>query len=223
MNVKKRNFLIFQTFYTLLIIAASAVVTTFYIFHVVLSTPDIEVLRRVDNDTTAQMELTSSKSIIEVFSYGCHYCQKAEPDLLAFEKTLPASAKLIRVHIGQSDGLGRYAPLYATLTVMGLESKLRQAAFKAVLEDNLDLSDVTVRNQWLARQGVDVAAYEKAEKSARTQSLLALSQQVTDLYAIQATPTYIVGKNWVVLTDRAWPAMGEQLKSLLLANKPLEK
>jgi protein dithiol oxidoreductase (disulfide-forming) len=220
---KKRKFFVLQALYTLLVIIASAVVTTFYIFQVVLAKPDIEVLRHVDNDKTAQVAFTSSTSIIEVFSYGCHYCEKAEPDLSAFEKTLPKNIKLIRLHIGQSDGLGRYAPLYATLTVMGVESKLHQAAFKAVLEDNLDLADVAVRNQWLTEKGVDIAQYEETEKSARVKSLLAMLQQVTDAYGVSATPAYIVGKNWVTLTDRDWPAMGEQLKSLLLTNKPLEK
>jgi len=57
---KKRKFFVLQALYTLLVIIASAVVTTFYIFQVVLAKPDIEVLRHVDNDKTAQVAFTSS-------------------------------------------------------------------------------------------------------------------------------------------------------------------
>ncbi|EAW4494851.1 thiol:disulfide interchange protein DsbA/DsbL, partial [Salmonella enterica] len=182
-----------------------------------------DALRRIDNKQVAQITQISPDTIVEMFSYGCGYCEKSEKELDKFEKMLPASKKLIRMHVSNNGGLGRFAPLYATLNVMGLESKLRVAAFHAVIQERKDLAEPTIRNQWLIANGVDVAEYEKTEKSAQVKALLQLSKQLTEVYGVNGTPEYIVGKRWVTFTDREWPAMGKQLMSLLMNDKPLEK
>lgn len=222
LTVNKKKFYLLLIMYTILIILASSIITTQYIFKVVLSSNQ-EVLRRIDDKQVAKITQISPDTIVEMFSYGCGYCEKSEPELDKFEKTLPASKKLIRMHVSNNGGLGRFAPLYATLTVMGLESKLRGAAFHAVMQERKDLAEPTIRNQWLIDNGVDVAEYEKTEKSEQAKALLQLSKQLTEVYGINGTPEYIIGKKWVTFTDREWPAMGKQLMSLLMNDKPLEK
>lgn len=223
LKINKGKFYCYQFCYTILIVLLSSAITTWYIFNVVMSAPPLEVLRKVEDNKTITSPLLTQDTIVEMFSYGCHYCQKAEDDLKAFEKTLPNSKKLVRLHIGLNDGLGSYAPLFATLSVMGVEPALHTAAYHAVLDEGKDLSNISVRNAWLTQQGIDIATYENVARSEEVKSLLALSQQVTDEYGIHATPAYIVGRRWVTLTDREWPAMGEQLKSLLINDKPVDK
>ncbi|CFQ89572.1 putative thiol:disulfide interchange protein [Yersinia frederiksenii] len=211
--------------YTLLVILISSLITTAYFHYFVLNQDEQETLFAVSNSEVENSPIKDDKTIIEIFSYGCHYCAINEENVTQLENRMPEGTRFVRLHISsdKTTGLGRFAPIFATLSVMGIESQHRQSAYKAVLEDNIDLSDNSQLETWLKANGIDVAQYQQVSQSAEVKELIAYMTAVTAHYKIDATPTFIVGKKWIALQDRQFPEFSDHLLSLLEHDKALEK
>lgn len=211
--------------YTLLVILISSLITTAYFHYFVLNQDEQETLFAVSNSEVENSPIKDDKTIIEIFSYGCHYCAINEENVTQLENRMPEGTRFVRLHISsdKTTGLGRFAPIFATLSVMGIEPQHRQSAYKAVLEDNIDLSDNSQLETWLKTNGIDVAQYQQVSQSAEVKELIAYMTAVTAHYKIDATPTFIVGKKWIALQDRKFPAFSDNLLSLLEHDKALEK
>lgn len=211
--------------YTLLVILISSLITTAYFHYFVLNQDTQETLFSVSSSDVENSPIKDDKSIIEIFSYGCHYCAINEENVAQLESRMPEGTRFIRLHISsdKTSGLGRFAPMFATLSVMGIESQHRASAYKAVLEDNINFSDNSKLEAWLKANGIDVAKYQQVRQSAEVKELVAYMTAVTAHYKVDATPTFIVGKKWIALQDREFPAFSDHLLSLLEHDKALEK
>ncbi|CNK93571.1 putative thiol:disulfide interchange protein [Yersinia frederiksenii] len=211
--------------YTLLVILISSLITTAYFHYFVLNQDTQETLFSVSSSDVENSPIKDDKSIIEIFSYGCHYCAINEENVAQLESRMPEGTRFIRLHISsdKTSGLGRFAPMFATLSVMGIESQHRASAYKAVLEDNIDFSDNSKLEAWLKANDIDVAKYQQVRQSAEVKELVAYMTAVTAHYKVDATPTFIVGKKWIALQDREFPAFSDHLLSLLEHDKALEK
>ncbi|CFQ48008.1 putative thiol:disulfide interchange protein [Yersinia frederiksenii] len=211
--------------YTLLVILISSLITTAYFHYFVLNQDTQETLFSVSSSDVENSPIKDDKSIIEIFSYGCHYCAINEENVAQLESRMPEGTRFIRLHISsdKTSGLGRFAPMFATLSVMGIESQHRASAYKAVLEDNIDFSDNSKLEAWLKANGIDVAKYQQVRQSSEVKELVAYMTAVTAHYKVDATPTFIVGKKWIALQDREFPAFSDHLLSLLEHDKALEK
>ncbi|WP_186378213.1 DsbA family protein [Yersinia rochesterensis] len=211
--------------YTLLVILISSLITTAYFHYFVLNQDEQETLLAVSSSEVENSPIKDDKTIIEIFSYGCHYCAINEENVTQLENRMPEGTRFVRLHISsdKTTGLGRFAPIFATLSVMGIEPQHRQSAYKAVLEDNIDLSDNSQLETWLKANDIDVAKYQQVSQSAEVKELLAYMTAVTAHYKIDATPTFIVGKKWIALQDRQFPEFSDHLLSLLEHDKALEK
>lgn len=183
--------------YTLLVILISSLITTAYFHYFVLNQDAQESLFSVSSSDIENSPIKDDNSIIEIFSYGCHYCAINEENVSQLENRMPAGTRFIRLHISsdKTTGLGRFAPIFATLSVMGIEPQHRQSAYKAVLDDNIDLSDNSQLETWLKANDIDVAKYQQVSQSAEVKALISYMTAVTTHYKIDATPTFIVGKN----------------------------
>ncbi len=211
--------------YTLVVIIISALITTAYYQYFVFAQDEQETLFSLSDSEVANSPIKDDKTIIEIFSYGCHYCSINEENIANLEKRMPEGSRFVRLHISsdKTSGLGRFAPMFATLSVMGIESQHRQSAYKAVLEENIDLSDKAQLETWLKANGIDVAKYQQVSQSEEVKELLAYMKAVTAHYKVDATPTFIVGKKWIALQDREFSAFSDHLLSLLEHDKALEK
>ncbi|OVZ92615.1 thiol:disulfide interchange protein [Yersinia frederiksenii] len=208
-----------------MVILISSLITTAYFHYFVLNQDTQETLFSVSSSDVENSPIKDDKSIIEIFSYGCHYCAINEENVAQLESRMPEGTRFIRLHISsdKTSGLGRFAPMFATLSVMGIESQHRASAYKAVLEDNIDFSDNSKLEAWLKANGIDVAKYQQVRQSAEVKELIAYMTAVTAHYKVDATPTFIVGKKWIALQDREFPAFSDHLLSLLEHDKALEK
>ncbi|WP_261371464.1 DsbA family protein [Yersinia frederiksenii] len=211
--------------YTLLVILISSLITTAYFHYFVLNQDEQETLFSVSSSDVENSPIKDDKSIIEIFSYGCHYCAINEENVAQLESRMPEGSRFVRLHISsdKTTGLGRFAPMFATLSVMGIESQHRASAYKAVLEDSIDFTDNSKLEAWLKANGIDVAKYQQVSQSAQVKELIAYMSAVTAHYKVDATPTFIVGKKWIALQDREFPAFSDHLLSLLEHDKALEK
>ncbi|AUY16451.1 MULTISPECIES: DsbA family protein [Serratia] len=209
--------------YTLVIIFASSFLTAFYFKHYVMQPPVAESLSFIAPEKIEQSPLQDDNTIVEVFSYACHYCEVNESGVAELEKSLPAGAKLVRLHLSDDSqaGMAAFAPLFATLTVMGIEAQHRPAAYRAIIKENLNLADDKQLSAWLTANGIDEAAYQQARESERVKELLAYMTAVSRYYQVNATPSFIVNRKWLALQDREFSAFSRQLLSLLQHDKPL--
>lgn len=222
----KKPFFLFA--YTLLVIIISSLITTAYFHYFVLnqnSGPEQQALTMLGEDDIKNSPINTDNSIIEIFSYGCHYCALNDEDVSKMEARMPAGAQFVRVHIANlnNDGLASFAPLFATLTVMGIEPLHRASAYDAIIKQKIDLSNPGIRDQWLTKNGIDIVAYNKASQTPQVTELLNYMTKVSGYYKIKATPTFIVNKKWLALQDREFPEFADHLLSLLQHDKPLEK
>ncbi len=211
--------------YTIFVILVSSLITTAYLHYFVLNQDTQESLISVSSSDIQGSPIKDDKTIIEIFSYGCHYCAINEENMAKLEQRMPEGTRFIRLHISsdQPSGLARFAPIFATLSVMGIEPQYRQSAYKAVLKDNIDLTDRSQRDAWLKSNDIDVVKYQQTSQSAEVKDLLNYMTAVRTYYKIDATPAFIVGKKWVALQDRAFPAFSDHLLSLLQHDKALDK
>ncbi|ENA0612469.1 DsbA family protein [Enterobacter bugandensis] len=223
--MKKRIF--YVLIYTVFVAVVSALITTAWFHTFVLnqaSDDGQQVLTSISADKLKKSPIADGEDIIEIFSYGCHYCAINEKNVEALEKQMPAGKKLVRLHfsLDNQGGLARYAPVFATLQVMGIEEAHRQSAYDAVMKNHVDLGDATQRDLWLEQNKIDVATYRKVSQSAEVKTLLDYMTRVTQYYDINATPTFIVDKKWVAIQDRDFPSFSEKLLSILKTGKAPE-
>ena len=217
---------LFITAYTLVVIIISSLITTAYFHYFVLDTgSEQQSLVALDSYHIKNSPFKEENTIIELFSYGCHYCALNEENIDKLEARMPAGSKLIRLHINNEKmgGLASFSPLFATLTVMGIEPQHRQSAYNAIIKDQIDLSNPKNRDSWLSEQGIDPAEYARISQTPQVKALLDSMTEITRYYNIDATPTFVVNRKWLALQDREFPEFADHLLSLLQHDKPLEQ
>jgi len=207
--------------YTFIVALISSLITVLcyqiFVFNTFsLSSSSLDSLRKVDSAIVSSSPITNENSIIEVISYGCHYCASNEEDIEKFAATLPADSTFEVIHItGEGSGLAVYSPIFATLEVMGVEHQMRDSAFNAVLTRGINLADDDVLNGWLGKNNIDVEKYHQIRQSKAVSERLEYMKKITDHYEINATPLFIVNKQFVVAKDRAFPEFGDHMRQLL--------
>jgi thiol:disulfide interchange protein DsbA len=222
-----RKKIIIVALYSLFIAVISALSTTAYFHAFVLNKNEQsaqDLLTSISADKIANSVIKEGEDIIEILSYGCHYCAANEENVQQLEKRLTTGKKLVRLHISYEDqsGLGRYAPVFATLDAMGIEAKYRESAYQAVNKQSIDLGDTTQLNAWLKSNEINQDEYNKARQSPAVNKKLEYMTQVTRDYKISVTPTFIIAKKWVAIQDRAFPNFADQLLSLLNTDSAVE-
>ena len=149
--------------YTFLVALISSLITVLcyhiFVFNTFASdSSEPSALREIDSAIVASSPIKHDSSIIEVMSYGCHYCASNEEDIEKFAASLPAESTFEVIHItAERNGLAIYAPVFATLEVMGIERQMRDQAFNAVMTRGVNLADDEALNGWLKKNNIDVA------------------------------------------------------------------
>lgn len=107
--MKKRILPLFA--YTVFVAIVSALITTAWFHAFVFNQKgDVEqqALVSLAAEKVANSPLVGGEDIIEIFSYGCHYCEVNEENVDMLEKRMPAGKKLARLHFNL-DGQGGLA------------------------------------------------------------------------------------------------------------------
>lgn len=211
--------------YTFLVALISSLITVLcyhiFVFNTFsLNNSNPSALRKITDATFASSPIKHKNSIIEVISYGCHYCATNEEDIEKFAATLPADSTFEVIHItAERNGLAVYAPLFATLEVMGIERQMRDRAFNAVMTRSINLADDEALNAWLKKNNIDAVKYHQVRQSKAVSERLEYMAKITELYDINATPLFIINKKWVVAKDRQFPEFADYMRQLLTQDK----
>ena len=133
--------------------------------------------------------------VIEFFWYGCGHCYRLEPELARWTKTLPKDVVFKRVPAIPNEAWGQTAIIFYTLEAMGLLDKYHQKVFDAIHQDNLNLANRKIGDEWLAKQGIDVVEFNKVSKSFSVQAKMSRAKQLTSAYKVSGVPTlFVAGK-----------------------------
>lgn len=211
--------------YTFFVALISALLTVLYyhvfVFKTFSHNDDAQdMLRKVDSQIVANSPIKHKNSIIEVMSYGCHYCALNEKDIEKFAATLPADITFEVIHINTgTSGLSVYAPVFATLEVMDLEPKMRGQIFNDVMKRGINLADENTLNLWLAENNIASEKYQQIRQSKAVAERLEYMAQISHLYEINATPLFIIDKKIVAAKDRPFPEFGDYMLQLLNQDK----
>ncbi|HUP96421.1 MAG TPA: thiol:disulfide interchange protein DsbA/DsbL [Usitatibacter sp.] len=130
--------------------------------------------------------------VIEFFWYGCPHCYSLEPSVNGFLKNVPKDVVFRRIPAVPSDAWGEAAKIFYTLEALGQLDKLHGKVFDAMHQERLNLNNKKIREEWLAKNGVDVAKYNEMEKSFSVATKLAKAKQLTYAYKVDSVPRLVV-------------------------------
>jgi thiol:disulfide interchange protein DsbA len=141
--------------------------------------------------------------VLEFFSYGCPHCADLDPELAAWQKTLPADVQFRRVPVGFGreawDNLGK---AYYTLEALGVESKLGPEAFVAIHRGQTNLSLPKTFFDWAAGKGLDRKKVEEMFNSFAIAGKMNKANQTSKNYSVQSVPLVIVDGKFVTASDK---------------------
>ncbi len=139
--------------------------------------------------------------VTEFFWYGCPHCYHLEGEVNAWLKTKPADVVFKRVPAYPSDSWGELAKVYYTLQAMGLIDQFHSKVFDAIHKDGVNLANKKIRDQWLAKNGIDPAKYDAVEKSFTVATDLARARQLTLAYKVDSVPRVFVNGKYYTAAE----------------------
>ena len=141
--------------------------------------------------------------VIEFFWYGCAHCYSLEPAVTGWLKNAPKDVVFKRVPAVPSDSWGEMAKVYYTLEAMGQIDKYHQKVFDAMHQEKLNLANKKVREEWLAKNGIEVVKYNEAAKSFSVATKMQRAKQLTYAYKIDSVPRLVVNGKYYTGPENA--------------------
>ena len=148
------------------------------------------------------VEAADKIEVIEFFWYGCPHCYSLQPLMEKWVPRLPADVNFRRVPAVFNDNWARDAAIYYTFEALGLVERLHRPLFDAIHRERLNTRDAAARNEWLAKNGVDVKKFEDALKSFGVQSKVRRAAQMSASYRIEGTPAMAVHGRYTVSAEQ---------------------
>lgn len=141
--------------------------------------------------------------VTEFFWYGCPHCYNLEPSVNAWLKTAPKDVVFRRVPAAPNESWGQMAGVFYTLEAMGVLDQMHTKVFDAMHKDNLNLGNKKIREEWLAKNGVEVAKYNDVEKSFTVASKIQRARQLTGAYRVDSVPRIVVNGKYYTSAEQA--------------------
>ena len=162
----------------------------------------------------------SKVEVLAFFSYHCSHCATLDPALQAWKAKLPADVDFRQVQIVWDKEMAPLAQLFATVQLLKLE-RLHTPIFTAMIQEKQNLRDEKVLAAWLKTQNVDVKSFMETYRSFSVTNQATRAAQITRDYAIDGTPTIVVGGRYVVPSTT--PARVIEVTNALIAKVRAQK
>ena len=164
-------------------------------------------------DPLAPVEAPVGKiEVLEFFWYNCPHCNTFEPMLAAWIKKLPSDVYFRRVPVAFREEFVPQQRLYYALEAMGLLDKLHAKVFAAIHTEKQNLSTAEAIAAWVAKQGVDRAAFSQQFNSFGVVTKANKARKLQDSYQIQGVPSLGVAGRFYVDGELARNNMQTALK-----------
>jgi len=135
--------------------------------------------------------------VIEFFYYGCESCNRLEPQLQSWLKTLPPDIAFRRVPALRRTAWVPLTRVYFAFEQLGEVERLHTQVYRAVHEDGLNLGNSSELYVWAQRVGLDRDKLEQLLDSDLVRSQVQRARDATVAYGITATPSFVVDGRYV--------------------------
>jgi len=135
----------------------------------------------------------SAASVVEFFSFGCHWCYQLEPALGKWVSQQGNKINFEKIPVIFNKDWESYAKAYYTAHALSINTKLNPALFKAIIEEKQALNSNQSMIDFFVKNGVDLATAQSAFNHSPSIDLdIAASQRLMTQYHISAVPAFIV-------------------------------
>jgi thiol:disulfide interchange protein DsbA len=149
-------------------------------------------------DSAAKVE------VLEFFSYGCIHCFRLHPFITKWAAGAAKDVEFKRVPVTfDRPQMRPMAKLFYTLEATGDLAKLDDAVFKALHDENANMSTDKSVLDWIAKKGVDMKKFTETYNSFGIQSKVSRAEQMTKAYRVQGTPQVYVDGKYAVRNEGA--------------------
>lgn len=137
--------------------------------------------------------------VTQFFSYQCPHCYKFEKPHAAWAAKLPADVKPERaaVSIGHAGWVPAAQAFYA-LSAMKKVPAIDDALFGAIHRERLGLTDEAGIANWVAKQGIDRAEFEKMARSFSVQLQVRRADEQSRKIRLPSVPTLVIDGRYLV-------------------------
>ncbi|CEK09397.1 thiol:disulfide interchange protein DsbA/DsbL [Legionella hackeliae] len=140
---------------------------------------------------------TNKVTITEFFSYGCPWCYRLEPALMTWLEQQGDKVQFSRVPVVFNKDWKVYAKAYYTAHLLGLETKINPALFKAIQTDKRNLTNNEAMVGFFTTEGADNATVKSAfENSTMVDLQIAQDAALMSHYHVNGVPAVVVNNHY---------------------------
>jgi protein dithiol oxidoreductase (disulfide-forming) len=163
--------------------------------------------------------------VLEFFSYGCPHCADLDPELQAWQKTLPADVSFRRVPVMFQDRWIGLAKVFFTLEALGVDDRLTPEVFVALHKNGAQLWNEKAFFDWAASKGLDRKKVEEMYGSFAINGKVNRAKQLAQAYNVQSVPMVVVDGKFTTASDKvgshaAMPAALNELIAKARTERP---
>ena len=163
--------------------------------------------------------------VLEFFSYGCPHCADLDPELQAWQKTLPADVAFRRVPVMFQERWVGLSKVFFTLEALGVDDKMTPEVFVAVHKNGVQLWNEKTFFDWAASKGLDRKKVEEMYGSFAINGKVNRAKQLAQAYNVQSVPMVVVDGKFTTASDKvgshaAMPAAINELIAKARAERP---
>ena len=141
--------------------------------------------------------------VIEFFWYGCPHCYTLEPSVVTWSRKVPADVVFKRVPAVPSEAWADAARMFYTLEAMGKLEEYHQKVFDAIHKSNVNMNNKKIRDDWLAKNGLDPIKFAEVEKSFSVATKVNRAKQLTYAYKVDSVPRVAVNGKYFTTAEQA--------------------
>lgn len=161
------------------------------------------------------VQVAGKNEVLEFFWYGCPHCNRIEPAVQAWKKTLPANTVFTRIPANWGKPMDEHQKIYYTLAALKKNDEMDDKVFAAIHNDGLGLNKPELISEFMVKNGIDKAAWDAAYTSFAVNSDVAKADALFKAYGLTGVPNFIVNGKYIV--------GGETARTLQTVNKLLEE
>ena len=130
--------------------------------------------------------------VIEFFFYGCDSCNRLEPALQSWLKTIPADVTFRRIPAIRRSAWIPLTRLYFSLQRLGEIGRLHSEVYRVVQEEGVNFVSLSSRDRWADKVGIDRDKLAQLLDSDEVNAQVERAHDLTVAYGVRATPTFVV-------------------------------
>lgn len=149
-----------------------------------------------DNSDIAQLlkQDPNKVQVLFFFSYGCPSCAKFDPDFEKWAKLQKNNSKVViyRFPVSFHEEWEDLAKLYYVMKILSPKHSLDAKIFKAIHENNLQLTQEPIMQEFFMLNGFSAENFQKAYNSFTVELDIQRAEKISALYEINQLPTIVV-------------------------------